>query len=162
MYIDRSLKIMCSSGFHCIDIQINISDTGFNDGIDVSELREVESRLRVMVPKTNGLAMVVGKGDLKIMLGKLAGRIRRGTIYKLPIFKYIHPHDAWRTMELDRLYLFLDDNIKRESFPILNQRLLLYGDGKVAKGEENNGDGNEDRSRDRDEVEEKDEAEDQM
>jgi len=135
--IDYMLKIMCRAGFHCATMTLNYTDAGHGDGAIVRRLEDVESRLQVIVPQTEGQAMIVGRGDLYELLHKLVLRIKRGTIYKIPIARYAGRNNGWRILEFDKLYLYLNDGVKKQDYPILSEKMVLYGDGEVEEdGEE--------------------------
>lgn len=128
MYLEDAFRLLVRSGFHCMQIQVNMSDTGFNVGSIVRDLDDAETRFMVIVPDTQAKAMVVGNGNLKVMLEKLVGRVKRGTICNIPLIPVRDKRQAWRVLALDTLYLFLDDGVIKKDFPILSERMEGYND----------------------------------
>lgn len=123
MFIDRALRIIVRGGFSCMQIQTNMTDTGFKVGSIARDIDDVESRFLAIVPDTLARSMVVGKGSLDVLLEKLARRIKRGTICNIPLIPVRDKQQAWRVLELNKLYLFLDEGVDRKDFPILSQRM---------------------------------------
>jgi hypothetical protein len=122
MLLERALRTLVRNGFNCIQIQVNFSDGGFTIGSKFKDVSEPESRIMVIVPETDGRALIVGRGNIKQLLEMLANRVARGTICNLTTVPVKDRDKTWRMLEFDRLYLYLGEDITKNSYPILSDK----------------------------------------